>query len=811
MDHAATFGGWLTQYRQALHLQRAELAARIGCAVVTLRKIEGDERRPSREMAERLADVLAILPPQRDVFIRVARGELPLTRLALPAPAAPGPTNLPAPTTALAGREREVTDIQTILSRPEVRLLTITGAPGVGKTRLALEAAHGLSAAFADGVFFVALAPLSDPKLVLVTIAHALHVGTSGGQILDERLGRYLRTRRVLLVLDNFEHLAAAAPQLSGLLGAAPYLKLLVTSRVALELSGEHRFTVLPLAVPPSADNLRQPLTVAQAQERYPAVDLFIQRAHAVNPNLILTEANLRAVGEICRHLDGLPLAIELAAARAALFTPQELLARLDDRFALLTSRARDLPARHMALGAAIEWSHSLLAANDQQLFRRLSVFVGGCTLTAAQEVCNDDSADGNDLVGGIAALVAGSLLQRQAGADGHSRYEMLETIREYAARQLVVSGESEALRRQHAAYYLRLAQAAERIWDGPAEWDWLTRLVAERDNLRAALRWALDTQDAALALRLNAALFSFWNLCSALPEARRWIGAALALPRPASKEAPAPDLDLLEAKVLNVAGYAAAGMAEYAQAAGYFDQGLALYRALDDSRGIAWSLRGRAFTHMLREEYAAAEQLYTESLRLCEARGDAWGHAWSLYALAFLQLAQGDLVAARPALEDALVLLNRQNMPFAVFRACLALGDTLFEAGDVAGAEARYREALLLSRETPLLTFITTGLEGLGMVAAAQEQPVHAARLWGAAAALREVTDEQRWPVFQRIYDRAVLAARAQLPTADWAAAWAAGRALPPAQAVAEALESGDPLPRLAEESLRVGRTLIY
>ena len=807
MEHAATFGGWLTQYRQALHLQRAELASRVGCAVVTLRKIEGDERRPSHEMAERLADVLAILPPQRDVFIRVARGELPITRLAIPAPAAPSPTNLPAPITAFAGREREVAGIQTILARPEVRLLTITGAPGVGKTRLALEAAHGLSAAFTDGVFFVALAPLSDPKLVLATIAHALHVGTSGGQVLDERLGRYLRTRRVLLVLDNFEHLAAAAPQLSGLLRAAPYLKLLVTSRVALELSGEHRVTVLPLAVPPAAGNLRQPLTAAQAQERYPAIDLFIQRARAVNPNLVLTEANLRAIGEICRHLDGLPLAIELAAAHTALFTPQELLARLDDRFALLGGGARDRPARHMTLEAAIDWSYSLLAANDQRLFRRLSVFVGGCTLTAAQEVCEDGSADGHDLLGGIAALVAGSLLQRQVGADGHSRYEMLETLREYALSRLDAGGEAETLRRQHAAYYLRLAEAAERAWDGPTEWEWLARLVAERDNLRAALRWALDTRDAALALRLNAALLSFWSLCSTLPEARRWITAALALPRPH----PAPDLDPVEAKVLNVAGYVAAGTADYAQATGYFEQGLALYKALDDSRGIAWSLRGCAFAQMLREEYATANQLYTESRKLCEAHGDAWGRAWSLYALAFLQLAQGDLPAARPALEKALVLLRQENMAFAAFRALLALGDTLFEQGDLPGAEARYREALLLSRETPLLTFITTGLEGLGMIAGARGQSLRAAQLWGAAAALREVTDERRWPVFQRIYDRAVLAACEQVPAREWAAAWAAGRALPVAQAVAEALESTDPLPRLGEESLLVGRTLIY
>ena len=786
MEYEASFGQWLTLRRQTLRLTRGELAARAGCAVVTLRKIEGDERRPSRELAEQLARQLAIAAPEHETFIRVARGELPVDRLVLPRRTVTGPTNLPVPTTALVGRAGDVADICAMLSRPDVRLLTITGAPGVGKTRIAIAAASELRAAFADGVFLIDLAPLRDPGLVLDAVAHAVHVATAGGQALAERLGRYLRSKQVLLVLDNFEHVLQAAPGLTHLLATAPRLKLLITSRVALELSGEHRFTLLPLFVPPAAGDVRLPFSAGEALERYPAVDLFVQRARAVLPTFALSDANMSAVGEICRRLDGLPLAIELAAARAALFTPQELLARLNDRFTLLTSQARDLPARHLTLRLAIDWSYSQLALANQLLFRRLAVFVGGCTIEAAQEVCNDDGAVGSDVVDGIAALVAGSLLQRYEGYDGRSRFGMLETVREYALSQLVDGGEAETIRRRHTAYYLALAEAADRIWDQPDEPVWLRRLVSVRDNLRAALRRALAAGDAATVLRLNAALFSFWTTCSPLSEARGWLETALTLPPPGDDQA----LVAAEARVLNGAGYVAAATSDFAEAYTYFERGLALYRTLDDSRGIAWSVRGCAFVHMLRGEYTAAEEQIDESLQICRASGDARGIAWSLYALAFLRLAQGDLAQARPALEDALAHLRRQGMTFGVIRTLLALGHTRFEQGDVAGAEALYREGLALSREMPLLTVVTIGLDGLAMVAAATGQPLRAAQLWGATEALRDVTGEARWAVFQSAYDRALTAAHAQVSDADWTAAWAAGRALTPDQATAEALE---------------------
>lgn len=787
MEHDASFGWWLTSRRQSLHLQRTELAARVGCAVITLRKIEDDERRPSRQVAELLAAQLAVPPEERETFVRVARGELPVARLSPPGPVTARPPTLAPAATELVGRAQELDELAAILARPEVRLLTLTGAPGVGKSHLARELAVRLQGRFADGAALVDLGALSDPGLLLTTIAQALPTAVGQGLQRGEQLERYLGPRQLLLVLDDVEHLLPAAPQLARLLAAAPRLKLLVTSRVALDISGEHRFTVLPLLAPGSADGPRPALPAAELQARFPAIELFVRRARAVSPAFALSDAAAPIVGEICRRLDGLPLALELTAARANLFTPAELLAQLDDRFTLLTSRARDLPERHLSLRHAIGWSYGLLAPAEQQLLRRLSVFVGGCTLEAVQAVCCGDGAADRNAVDGVAALVASSLLQRYEGDDGRSRFGMLESVHTYAGEQLAASGEAEAMRARHAAYYLAMAEAAERAWDRAEEWPLLRRLVAVRANLRAALRWALDSGDAALALRLNGALFSFWASCSALREAQSWLEGALALPRPRH----APELDVVEAKVLVTVGYVALSMGEYDRASAYFERGEARYRAVGDSRGLAWSLRSRAFVHRLRGEGALAEQLIETSLAHCQASGDALGLAWSLYALGDLRLVQGDTSRALVALEEALVQLQRQGMHFGVVRALFDLGLAHAERGELGAAAARYEAGLALLREAPPLTLLATGLEGLAAVLVARGQALPGARLLGAAEALREATDVRRWRLDQRVYERTLALARATCTAEDWAASWNAGRALTPAQAVAEALEA--------------------
>jgi predicted ATPase/class 3 adenylate cyclase len=433
--------------------------------------------------------------------------------------------NLPAQPTPLIGREREAAEARERLRRPEVRLLTLAGPGGTGKTRLALQVAVDVLEDFADGVFFVPLAPISDPTLVASTVAQTLGVQETGSRPLLERLKEFLQDKAVLLVLDNFEQVIAAVPVVTALHAACPRLKSLVTSREVLRLQGEHEFPVPPLAVP----DLRH-LPASERLSQYAAAALFIQQASAVKPDFMVTNDNAPAVAEICVRLEGLPLAIELAAARSKLLSPQALLARLGSRLELLRGGARDLPARHQTLRGAIAWSYDLLSPDEQALFRRMAVFVGGCTLEAAEAVCRAAGPPELDVLEGMTSLVDKSLLRQEEEANREPRFQMLETIREYGLECLTTSGELESARRAHATDYLALAEEAEPELTGPQQGVWLHRLETEHDNLRAALQWSQARQDAETGLRLGGALWRFWLVRGYLREGRERLGRLLAL-----------------------------------------------------------------------------------------------------------------------------------------------------------------------------------------------------------------------------------------------------------------------------------------
>ncbi len=840
---APIFAELLKRYRVAANLTQDALAERAGLSIRAISDLErGVRRSPHRDTVALLADALGLGAEERALLLRAAARPprtMPRTMAAPSATTASATEGavepmLPAPLTPIIGREREEAAAVHLLEREDVRLLTLTGPPGIGKTRLALQVATTLREQYHDGVCFVSLAAVREADLALSAIARALGLRLAGSLSLLDQLRARVREKRLLLLLDNFEQVVTAAPLVAELLATCPTVKALVTSRAPLHVRGEHVLSVPPLQLP-ALDSLPPPAALG----RYSAIALFVQRARAIRPIFALTATNAAAVAAICHRLNGIPLAIELAAARVKLLAPAELLARLEHRLSLLTGGASDLPARQQTLRDAIGWSYELLDAGLQRLFRRLCVFAGGCTLEAAEaigeaRVESAYSPRSMDILDAVESLMDQSLLVQEELPDGDARLTMLETIREYGWDMLAACGEVEETRRRHAEYYLTMAESAEPRLKGPDQGTWLPRLEREHDNLRAALEWACEVGETELGLRLAGALWWFWQLRGRLREGRDWLERLLELDALAAETgetsgdaAWSVGRRALRAKALEASGNLASRQGDYERACLRLEQSLALYRAQENrkgisdvlnvlgmmaeeqgaferavalleeslelrralgaSRGIGAALNNLAIVAYHQGEYARAAPLYEEAVAVFRSLGDHWAAAMTLNNLAEAEHGLEDRERAAELLGESLALFRELGDKRGMGMALNNLGTMAGERADYALASALFLESLELHYSVGNQLGMIETVEELAYVCSKQGQGEWAARLYGMAQAQREAAGAPLPPNERETNDRRGAELRAALGAETFVALSTDGKSLSMEQVLAE------------------------